>query len=99
MRRKANRVAELDGVWVVERTGGLLPPLYGVTKRIERSAGDTRLGPLRLPFDVRGRELRYRGLLSGLVDLLEPSGEGFRGRATYRGRALGTFRMTRKASP
>jgi hypothetical protein len=49
-----------------------------------------------LPFDVVGRELRYRGLLSGLVDHLEPDGGGWSGVARYRGRVLGRFAMTRR---
>jgi hypothetical protein len=53
------------------------------------------LVPPGLPFDVVGRELRYRGPLSGLVDVLEPAGEGWRGVARYRGRELGRFAMTR----
>jgi hypothetical protein len=81
----------------VERTGGFLPPLLGVTKQIEGGRGETRLGQLPgLAFDVVGFELRYRAPLAGLVDVLEPEGDGFRGRATLRGRTLGTFRMRRR---
>jgi hypothetical protein len=89
--RKATRVAGLDGVWNVKRTGGLLPPLLGVRKRIGDGRGETTLGPLRFPFDVVGLSLRYRSPLGGLVDELEPDGLGFRGRATFRGRELGRF--------
>jgi hypothetical protein len=54
----------------------------------------TRLGPLPgLRFDVVGRELRYRLPFVGLVDVLEPSHDGFFGRSTFAGRELGTFRM------
>jgi ferritin-like metal-binding protein YciE len=89
-------VAELDGVWDVERTGGALPPLWGVRKRIEGGRGRTLVGTLALPFDVRGRELHYRGALTGLVDRLEPEPDGgFAGRASFRGAAIGTFRMRR----
>ena len=88
-------MGELDGEWEVRRVGGLLPPLYGVRKRIEGAAGVTMLVFVGAPFDVVGRELRYRGLLSGLVDHLEPDGDGWRGVARYRGRALGRFAMRR----
>jgi hypothetical protein len=89
-------VTGLDGVWEVERAGGLLPPLVGVRKRISGSRGQTVVRvPPGLPFDVVGRELHYRGLLSGLVDVLEPEGDGWRGVARYRGRELGRFAMSR----
>ena len=39
-------VPELDGVWNVERRGGLLPPLVGVRKRIHGDRGETKGGPL-----------------------------------------------------
>jgi hypothetical protein len=48
-----------------------------------------------MPFDVVGLELRYRGPFRGLVDRLEPDGDGYRGRATYLGRPLGRFAMRR----
>lgn len=91
-------MAELDGIWNVERRSGVLPPLIGVRKRIAGDRGETLVGPLlRLPFDVRGRSLRYRGVLRGLVDELEPAGDGvYSGRATLGGRPLGTFVMRRK---
>jgi hypothetical protein len=90
-------VAELDGVWEVRRCGGMLPPLLGVEKRISGTSGETRVGPLPgAPFDVVGRSLRYRGPFRGLVDELEPNGDGFRGRATLHGREFGTFEMHRK---
>ncbi|MFN2468208.1 MAG: hypothetical protein ABR521_08805 [Gaiellaceae bacterium] len=88
-------MGELDGVWSVERTGGLLPPLLGVRKRIRGERGQTRLGPLGIPFEVRGLSLHYTGPLAGLVDVLEPDGPGYRGRATFRGRELGRFAMRR----
>ncbi len=88
-------MGELDGDWNVTRVSGLLPPLYGVRKRISGGRGRTIvLVPPGLPFDVVGRELRYRGLLSGLVDVLEPAGDGWRGVSRYRGRELGRFAMT-----
>ena len=89
-------MAELDGEWTVRRVGGLLPPLAGVRKRISGARGVTTLGPLRAPFDVVGRELRYRGPLTrGIVDALEPEGEEWRGVTRYRGRRLGRFGMRR----
>jgi hypothetical protein len=83
-------MSELNGHWDVR-------PLPGVTKRIEGDHGETVVGGVvRMPFDVRGLELRYRGPLAGLVDVLEPDGDGFRGRATLFGRTLGAFRLVRK---
>ena len=90
-------MGELDGDWEVRRVDGVLPPLYGVRKRIDGEAGVTMLGPVGAPFDVVGRELRYRGLLSrGLVDSVEPGADGWwDGVARYRGRTLGRFAMRR----
>lgn len=90
---------ELDGIWDVRRTGGLLPPLYGVHKRIDGASGSTRVGPvLGMPFDLVGLELRYRAPFAGFVDVLEPRGDGsYDGRATFRGREFGTFRLTRRS--
>lgn len=88
----------LDGVWKVERTGGALPPLYGVRKRIRGARGETLFGPVPVRFAVVGNELRYRAPLLGLVDVLEPGGDGFEGRATLFGVELGRFRMTRERS-
>ena len=82
-------MAELDGEWNVRRVSGLLPPLYGVRKRIAGARGVTALVE---------RELRYRGVFSGLVDAVEPAGDGWRGVARYRGRRLGRFAMTRVTS-
>jgi hypothetical protein len=90
-------VAELDGFWKVERVGGALPPMLGVRKRIAGDRGETLVGKLHLPFDVRGNELHYRAALRGLVDVLEPSGDPdvWQGRATYRGREFGRFELRR----
>jgi ferritin-like metal-binding protein YciE len=88
-------VAELDGVWHVERAGGALPPMLGVRKRIRGGRGETLAGPLRMRFDVRGLELRYQAPLVGLVDVLEPDGGGYGGRATWFGVELGRFRLRR----
>jgi len=85
----------LDGVWKVARSGGLLPPLVGVRKRIDGSGGVTTAGPLRAGFDVVGRELRYRGVLSGIVDVVEREGDGWHGRTLVRGREVGRFTLTR----
>ena len=93
-------MAELDGVWRVERTGGALPPLVGMTKRISGDRGETRVGPAPgVAFDVVGMELRYRAPLAGLVDVLERvDEEELAGRALFRGREVGRFRMTRERS-
>jgi hypothetical protein len=89
-------VGELDGVWDVKRVGGLLPPLVGVRKRISGTRGETRLGPLPgVPFDVVGLSLRYRRPFEAFVDELDRAGEGFLGRATFRGREYGRFALTR----
>ena len=86
---------ELDGTWLVRRTGGLLPPMTGVTKHIHGRRGETRIGRAPgAPFDVIGLELHYRGPLSGFVDVLVANGDGFRGRATFRGREFGRFAMS-----
>jgi hypothetical protein len=86
---------ELDGVWDVERVSGLLPPLVGVRKRIRGARGKTTVAGVGAPFDVVGRELRYRGPLRGLVDFLEPAVDGgWDGRATFLGREYGRFRLT-----
>jgi len=90
-------VGELDGKWDVKRSGGLLPPMVGVRKQITGNKGVTTAGPLRLPFRVEGRSLRYR-FPPGLVDELEPDGDGFRGRALLAGRELGRFRLDRIAA-
>ena len=68
-------MAHLDGVWDVERRGGLLPPLAGMRKRIGGNRGVTLVGPARMSFDVHGNELHYRRPFQGFVDVLEPSGD------------------------
>ena len=91
---------DLDGVWKVERTGGFLPPLFGVRKEIHGDHGETKLGRLSgVPFDVLGLQLCYRPPFAGFVDIVEPAGDGYRGRATFRGREYGTFRLVRATSP
>jgi len=92
-------MTNLDGEWEVRRRSGALPPLFGVRKRIEGAAGKTIVvGGPGIPFDVRGLELRYRAPLAFLVDVLEPRGEGFHGRATAFGRTYGTFELSRRRS-
>ena len=88
-------MAELDGTWKVERAGGALPPMVGVRKRIRGSRGETLARGVRMPFDVRGRELRYRAPFVGLVDVLEPAGDGYDGRAGWFGVEFGSFRLRR----
>ena len=84
-------VGALDGTWNVRRSGGVLPPLAGVRKRIAGASGYTEVGPVRLPFTVEGTTLRYERPLSLLVDELTPDEEGFSGRATVGGREYGRF--------
>jgi hypothetical protein len=80
----------------VERTGGFLPPLLGVRTRIEGDHGETHVfGLVGVPFRVRGLELHYRPPFAGFVDVLRPDGEGFSGRATFRGREFGRFVLRR----
>jgi ferritin-like metal-binding protein YciE len=87
-------MTELDGIWDVERVSGFLPPLVGVRKRIHGTRGATTVAGLHASFDVVGRELRYRGPLEGLVDVVEPADDGgWEGRATFRGREYGRFRL------
>jgi hypothetical protein len=71
--------------------------MVGVRKQIVGAKGATTLGPLRFPFAVEGRSLRYR-FPPGLVDELEPEGDGFRGRAFLAGREVGRFRLERIAA-
>lgn len=84
----------LEGTWDVERVSGLLPPLLAVRKRIHGTSGATAVGSLPgVPFDVVGRELRYRAPLAGFVDVLEPDADGFSGRALFRGIEYARFRL------
>jgi ferritin-like metal-binding protein YciE len=88
-------VGELDGVWEVTRRSGALPPLWGVRKQITGSSGRTLVGSVGVRFDVRGRELHYRAPLKGVVDVLEPEGEGFKGRTMLFAREIGAFELRR----
>jgi len=87
-------MSELDGVWNVKRLGGLLPPLVGVRKRIHGTSGETTVATWPgVPFDVVSLSLRYRAPFRGFVDELEPDGDRYRGRATFRGRTFGRFEL------
>src|SRR5918999_2149008 len=84
----------LEGVFDVERVSGLLPPVAGVRKRISGGRGETAVGRLpAIPFDVVGNELHYRGVLAGFVDVVEPEGDYFDGRALFRGTEYARFRL------
>jgi len=92
-------VPELEGEWELQRLSGVLPPLLGMRKSIRGDRGATILpGGLRVPFTVVAGELRYRAPFSMVVDVLEPDGEGWHGRATVFGRTIGEFRMSRRAT-
>lgn len=92
----------LDGRWSLRRTGGLVPPLGLLHKRIAGDRGATHLGPaLRLPFSVRiaaGRpELVYAGPLRIVRDRLSPAGDDvWDGEMLVAGRRVGRFRMSRR---
>jgi hypothetical protein len=55
-------------------------------------------GGIDVPFSVVGRELRYRKPFAMVLDVLEPDGDGWHGRATVLGRTIGEFRMHRAAT-
>jgi ferritin-like metal-binding protein YciE len=90
-------MGELDGVWDVRRVSGALPPMTGVRKRIAGRRGETLVAGSRfgVPFEVRGLELHYRPPFQWLVDVLEPSSDGYRGRAVVLGRTIGEFELRR----
>jgi ferritin-like metal-binding protein YciE len=89
-------MSDLDGTWNVKRLDGLLPPMVGVHKVIRGALGETRIGSLvGVPFEVRGLSLHYRAPFRGFVDLLEPAGDGYLGRATFRGWMFGRFALER----
>ncbi len=92
-------MSELDGDWELRRLSGVLPPLAALRKRIDGDRGaPILLGGVGIPFAVVGRELRYRPPLAMVVDVLEPDGDGWHGRATVFGRTVGEFRMSRRAT-
>ena len=90
-----------DGYWRIERTGGLLPPMFGVYKRVRGEGGETWAGPLLwLPFRLEDRagyvDLIYARPFSLWVDELRPQGPDlWLGTATLGGRRVGRFRMVR----
>jgi hypothetical protein len=88
-------VAQLDGIWEVKRLSGALPPLVGMRKRISGTRGETLLGPLRMPFEVRGNELHYRAPFSGFVDVIDVGENVGQGRATFNGKQFGRFELRR----
>jgi hypothetical protein len=89
-------VSVLDGTWQVVRVAGLLPPMRRVRKRIHGTSGETRIGRLPgVPFHVEGLSLRYRFPFSAFIDVLEPNGDGFVGRATFLRREYGRFALRR----
>lgn len=70
--------------------------MVGVRKVIHGANGETRIGRLvGVPFDVVGLSLRYHAPFRGFVDQLEPDGDRYRGRATFRGRDFGRFALER----
>lgn len=89
----------LEGRYRVQRTGGLLPPMLGVTKRVDGARGSTRVlevvgWPFRLERGGDALRLIYRSPLGFLVDELRPGSDGvWLGRATLVGREYGTFRL------
>jgi hypothetical protein len=96
------RVIDLEGDWRVARMRGLLPPMFGVWKRIRGAQGETRLGPLPgIAFRIEEREggiaLIYRAPFSMFIDTLRPGPHGsWVGRTTVCGREFGCFRMSRR---
>ena len=84
-----------DGVWIVKRRSGALPPLFGVRKEISGTSGATKLGPAAARFDVVGNTLRYRAPFRGFVDELADGGDVVSGRALFNGREYGRFEMRR----
>lgn len=94
-------VEKLEGDWKVERRGGLLPPMFGVWKRIRGGRGSTRVGVLPgVPFKIEEREDRvalvYHSPLGVFVDEIQAQPDGsWEGRATVGGREFGRFRMSR----
>lgn len=95
------RLRGLDGRWRVERLGGMLPPMVGVSKEIRGGRGKVWLGPLPGPsFRVENRgeviALVYRPPLSALTDELEAASKNsWVGQTLFGGYALGRFQMTR----
>jgi hypothetical protein len=93
--------SELQGLWQVERAGGLLPPMVGVWKRVEGARRETRAGPLiGWPFEVERRgegfALVYRTPFSAFADEVRAGPAGsWVGRFVLGGFEFGRFRMRR----
>jgi hypothetical protein len=91
----------LEGLWQVERTGGLLPPMVGVLKRIEGAQGETRIGSLigwTFSVEPRGEgfAMVYRPPFSAFVDEVRLGpGDSWVGSSLLDGREFGRFRMRR----
>ena len=91
----------LEGLWQVERAGGLLPPMVGVLKRIEGAQGETRIGSLiGWAFSVKPRgegfAMVYRPPFSAFVDEVRAGpADSWVGSSLLKGRELGRFRMWR----
>ena len=95
---KATAMGELDGEWQVPtRRRPAAAALRRPQADRRRGRRDAARHRADAPFDVVGRELRYRGRLSrGLVDTVAPGEDGWwDGVARYRGRELGRFAMRR----
>jgi hypothetical protein len=92
MTHSSGAIHELSGQWRVERVSGFLWPV-GLRKRIGRTSGSTRLGPIPIgAFRVRGRMLDYRGL--PVRDELSHLGDGtWAGRGLLFGREFCRFRL------
>lgn len=94
-------ICALDGRWGVERLGGFLPPMAGVSKEIRNHRGTVRFCRLRGPgFRVQehaeGITLVYDPPLSALVDELEVGPwDSWVGRTHLFGCEIGRFRMRR----
>lgn len=93
----------LEGEWRVARTGGLLPPMLGVWKRIGGGGrGETWVGPLPAwPFRVEERggrvALIYGWPFSFFVDEVSAEADGsWTGRSVLAGLEVGRFRMIRR---
>jgi hypothetical protein len=70
--------------------------MTGVSKCIKGQGGETRVGPLAIPFIVEGNSLHYRRCLRSFVDeLSEPDGDRVQGRSTFRGIQFGRFELRR----
>jgi ferritin-like metal-binding protein YciE len=91
----------LEGLWQVERAGGLLPPMVGVLKRIEGAQGETRIGSLigwTFSVEPRGEgfAMMYRPPFSAFVDEVRAGpGDSWVGSSLLDGRKFGRFRMRR----